>query len=51
MPDLSERVIPVAGDILEPNLGMSEEDIKRVAAETNIVFHSAATVKFDEELR
>ncbi|XP_035829281.1 fatty acyl-CoA reductase 1, partial [Aplysia californica] len=51
VPDLSERIVPVVGDVLEPNLGLSEEDEARVAAETQVVFHSAATVKFDEELR
>lgn len=51
MPDLKQRIIPIVGDILEPKLGMNEEDEARVAAETQIVFHSAATVKFDEELK
>ena len=51
MPDIYERIIPIAGDILEPQLGMSDEDRETVAAETQIVFHSAATVKFDEELK
>ncbi|CAL1532097.1 unnamed protein product [Lymnaea stagnalis] len=51
MPDLKERVIPVCGDIVEPRLGLSEADEKMIIAETSIVFHSAATVKFDEELK
>ncbi|KAK0049591.1 fatty acyl-CoA reductase 1 [Biomphalaria pfeifferi] len=51
LPDLKERVVPVCGDILEPRLGMSEEDEQMVIKNANIVFHSAATVKFDEELK
>lgn len=51
MPDLKSRVVPVVGDILEPNLGLSPEDEEKLLAEVNIVFHSAATVKFDDELR
>lgn len=51
IPDLASRVVPVVGDILEPRLGLSYEDEERLVAEVNIVFHSAATVKFDEELR
>lgn len=51
MPDLRERIIPVCGDILEPRLGLTAEDEAMVIADTNVVFHSAATVKFDEELK
>ena len=31
-------------------LGMSDQDRENMKQEVNIVFHSAATVKFDEEL-
>ena len=31
-------------------LGMSDQDRENMKREVNIVFHSAATVKFDEEL-
>ncbi|RUS86138.1 hypothetical protein EGW08_006086 [Elysia chlorotica] len=51
MPDLRSRIVPVVGDILEPRLGLSEQDEAMIVADTNIVFHSAATVKFDEELK
>jgi fatty acyl-CoA reductase len=51
MPDLNERVVAVCGDMLEPRLGLSPEDETMVTADTNIVFHSAATVKFNEELK
>ncbi|CAG5119961.1 unnamed protein product [Candidula unifasciata] len=51
MPDLRERIVAVCGDILEPHLGLSSEDEAMVVADTNVVFHSAATVKFDEELK
>ena len=51
MPDLRSRIVPVCGDILEPRLGLSEQDEAMIVADTNIVFHSAATVKFDEELK
>ncbi|GFR60912.1 fatty acyl-CoA reductase [Elysia marginata] len=51
MPDMRSRIVPVCGDILEPRLGLSEQDEAMIVADTNIVFHSAATVKFDEELK
>jgi len=50
-PGIEEKVVPVCGDILEPHFGMSAEDQHRVCEDTSIVFHSAATVKFDEELK
>lgn len=41
----------VAGDVMEPGLGLSEADKQRLAAQVTIVFHSAATVKFNEKLQ
>ena len=34
-----------------PELGISEQDIQTLVSEVSIVFHSAATVKFDEALK
>jgi len=45
------KVVPVTGDILEPGLGLCHSDIERLSSEVSIVFHSAATVKFDEPLK
>ncbi|XP_064634182.1 fatty acyl-CoA reductase 1-like [Lineus longissimus] len=50
-PDFMERIIPINGDILSPELGISAEDEAKLISEVSIVFHSAATVKFDEALR
>lgn len=50
-PGLQSKVIPISGDILEPHFGMSVEDQHRVCEDVSVVFHSAATVKFDEELK
>ena len=44
------KVRPVAGDVSLPGLGLSEGDRRRLQAEVNIVFHSAATVRFNEGL-
>ncbi|ESN98121.1 hypothetical protein HELRODRAFT_84823, partial [Helobdella robusta] len=51
MLNVHEKVIPVAGDIMEPKLGLSEEEEKILIEEVSIVFHSAATVRFDEPLK
>lgn len=44
-------MIPVAGDITEHELGISEADQAVLIKNVSIVFHSAATVKFDEALK
>lgn len=41
----------VAGDITLPDLGLSKPDLDKLIQEVSIVFHSAATVKFDEPMR
>jgi alcohol-forming fatty acyl-CoA reductase len=40
----------VSGDIAAENLGLSEKDRSTLINEVNVVFHSAATVKFTEPL-
>ncbi|XP_041675455.1 fatty acyl-CoA reductase wat [Drosophila eugracilis] len=49
-PDALQRVCPIAGDCLEPDLGISESDRRILAAEVEVVIHGAATVRFDEAL-
>jgi len=48
--ELLDKVVALAGDITSPKLGLSEEDESRLVREVSVVFHSAATVKFDEDL-
>lgn len=50
-PETLNKVIPITGDITSPNLGISPADYKVVIENVSIVFHSAATVKFDEPLK
>ncbi|XP_046743270.1 putative fatty acyl-CoA reductase CG5065 [Diprion similis] len=45
------KIIPVAGDVTEPELGISESDQATLIRFVSVVFHSAATVKFDEALK
>ena len=40
----------VSGDITKENFGLSQADIKKLLDEVEIVFHSAATIRFDEKL-
>lgn len=44
------KVIPICGDITMEELGISEADQSLLRHTVSVVFHSAATVKFDEKL-
>jgi fatty acyl-CoA reductase len=50
-PEALDKVVPISGDISEPNLGISEEDAKLMSDNVSVIFHLAATVKFDAPLR
>ncbi|OQR73266.1 fatty acyl-CoA reductase-like [Tropilaelaps mercedesae] len=45
------KVVPVEGDILADSLGLSARDRLMLIENASIVFHSAASVRFDEPLR
>jgi len=45
------KIIPVAGDVTLPSLGLSPADLQLLSDNVSLVFNSAATVRFDEELR
>lgn len=45
------KIVPIAGDVTEPELGISKEDQETLTIHVSVVFHSAATVKFDEALK
>uniref|UniRef100_A0A6P4EHY3 Fatty acyl-CoA reductase n=1 Tax=Drosophila rhopaloa TaxID=1041015 RepID=A0A6P4EHY3_DRORH len=49
-PEALKRVVPIAGDCLEPDLGISDADRNLLASEVQIVIHGAATVRFNEPL-
>ncbi|XP_048487960.1 fatty acyl-CoA reductase wat [Plutella xylostella] len=46
-----KRLVPVAGDVAELRLGLSDDDWNMLAEEVNFIYHIAATVKFDEPLK
>ncbi|XP_004930760.1 putative fatty acyl-CoA reductase CG5065 [Bombyx mori] len=45
------KVLVVPGDVMEDGLGLSDEDRKLLAERVNIVFHIAASVRFDDPLK
>lgn len=50
-PKFRHHIKSVAGDCMLPGLGLSEEDRRALVENVNIVFHMAATVRFDEKLK
>lgn len=49
--ELRKAVTVVNGDVSLPGLGLSPEDRKLLCDNINIVYHAAATVRFDELLK
>lgn len=45
------KIQPVAGDVSQDNLGLSDVDRKLLKEKVNIIIHSAATLDFGETLK
>lgn len=50
-PDVLQKLVCISGDIKEPNIGLDEKDEKMLRDKVDIVFHVAATVRFNEPLK
>ena len=50
-PEFRDKVVAVRGDILHDNLGLCDLDLGAILPDVSIVFHVAATVRFDEPLK
>lgn len=50
VPKFYHKVSVVNGNLEQPGFGLSDEDKQKLSDEVNIIFHSAATVRFDEKL-
>nr|XP_015907371.1 fatty acyl-CoA reductase 1 isoform X2 [Parasteatoda tepidariorum] len=50
-PELLDKIHVIPGDISKPNLGMSEEDMRKICEEVTVVFHGAASVSFTQPYR
>ncbi|XP_058800857.1 putative fatty acyl-CoA reductase CG5065 isoform X2 [Phymastichus coffea] len=50
-PGALDKIQPIKGDVGLPDLGLSLEDRTMLMQRVTIVFHSAATVRFDEPLK
>ncbi|EEC04222.1 conserved hypothetical protein, partial [Ixodes scapularis] len=50
-PSSLNKLSVVEGDVREEKLGLKSSDYELLASEVTIVFHAAATVRFNESLR
>lgn len=50
VPDFKDKIQIISGDCSLLNLGIQPEDRKKIIENTNVIFHCAATVRFDEKL-
>jgi fatty acyl-CoA reductase len=48
---VESKVLLIQGDIAQRGLGLSTQDRHQLCREVSIVFHVAATVKFNENLK
>ncbi|XP_043944137.1 fatty acyl-CoA reductase 2 isoform X2 [Protopterus annectens] len=49
--NFQEKIVPISAELTHPNLAISSEDTERLLSCINIVFHCAATIRFDEPLK
>lgn len=47
---VKSKIIPISGDIISPDLSMSEMDREKITENVNIVIHCAATLNYSERL-
>ncbi|XP_050301950.1 putative fatty acyl-CoA reductase CG5065 [Anthonomus grandis grandis] len=50
-PENIKKITPILGDVTEIGLGLSPESRKLLIDEVNIVYHAAASVRFDDPLK
>ena len=50
-PELLEKLKALEGDVTLPSFGLSSADLQLLIEDVSVVFNSAATVRFDEELK
>ncbi|KAB0791638.1 hypothetical protein PPYR_03438 [Photinus pyralis] len=48
--EVLKKVVVISGDVLEESLGLSREDRATLRNETNIIYHLAATIRFNDTL-
>ncbi|XP_012263755.2 putative fatty acyl-CoA reductase CG5065 [Athalia rosae] len=46
-----DRIVAISGDVAKPNLGISADETRLLHQTVSVVFHVAATVRFNESLK
>lgn len=49
--EFGDKIVPVASDLMQPDLGLSASDMEHLLSSVNIIIHCAATIRFDEPLK
>uniref|UniRef100_A0AAY4CA47 Fatty acyl-CoA reductase n=1 Tax=Denticeps clupeoides TaxID=299321 RepID=A0AAY4CA47_9TELE len=50
-PDFYQKIVPISSELTQPGLAISPQDAQKLASCINVVFHCAATIRFDEPLK
>ncbi|XP_013843790.1 fatty acyl-CoA reductase 2 isoform X3 [Sus scrofa] len=50
-PNVHEKIRAISADLNQSDFAISKEDMQELLSYTNIIFHCAATVRFDDHLR
>ncbi|KAG1938134.1 fatty acyl-CoA reductase 1 isoform X3 [Pimephales promelas] len=50
-PDFGEKIVAVNSDLTQPDLDLSTDDKETLTGCVNVVFHCAATIRFNEPLK
>ena len=45
---MKRKLVPVAGNVCEPNLGMDPDTANEIAKEVDVIINSAGNTNFDE---
>lgn len=48
---MEEKLLPMLGDMTELRLGLSDEDYNFLVQNVSVIFHVAASVRFDETIK
>lgn len=47
---VKNKIIPISGDIISPDLSIAELDKEKIIQDVNVVIHCAATLNYNERL-
>jgi thioester reductase-like protein len=48
--EIVKRIVPISGNLISPDLSLSEQDKESIVTNVNVVIHCAATLDYSERL-